>query len=114
MEAEKTWKDTSNNVLSSTDYDHVTILPSLCDLNGLSDEGLNLEICMSNKKLRSLSDSMDGNPDCSLDSSDDEILLPFEEILAQSAKPTKNPEPTSDEDGTQDIMILSDSSLVSV
>lgn len=68
---------------------------------------------MSNKKLRSLSDSEDGNPDYSVDSSDDEILLPLETILAQSAKPTKNPEPLSDEDGTQD-MIPSHNNLVSV
>ncbi|KAL8187426.1 UNVERIFIED_CONTAM: hypothetical protein K2H54_048502 [Gekko kuhli] len=98
---------------SSTDCNHVTILPSSCDLNELNDEDSNLEICMSNKKLRSLSDSEDGNLDCSLDSSDDEILLPFEEILAQSAKPTKPSEPTSDEDGMQDIVISSPDSLVS-
>ncbi|XP_060097761.1 SMC5-SMC6 complex localization factor protein 2 [Heteronotia binoei] len=98
---------------SSTDCDHDTILPSSSDLNELNDEDSNLEIYMSNKKLRSLSDSEDGNPDCSLDSSDDEILLPFEEILARSAKSPKNPEPISDEDDTQDIVIPSHNSLLS-
>ncbi|XP_077205656.1 SMC5-SMC6 complex localization factor protein 2 isoform X2 [Paroedura picta] len=98
---------------SSTDCDPVTILPSSYDLNEPSSEDSNLEICMLNKKLRSLSDSEDENPDCGLDSSDDEILLPFEEILAQSVKPTKKLEPTTDENDTQDIVSPSLNSLLS-
>ncbi|XP_054839577.1 SMC5-SMC6 complex localization factor protein 2 [Eublepharis macularius] len=113
VETQKTLKDTSNNVLSSVDCDHVATPPFSHDLNKLSNEDSNLEMSVSNKKLKSLSDSEDENPDCSLGNSDDEILLPFEDILAQSSKPTKNPEPTSDEDNIQDTMIQSHTSFLS-
>nr|XP_056705884.1 SMC5-SMC6 complex localization factor protein 2 [Euleptes europaea] len=98
---------------SSTDCNHVTIPHSSCDLNEMSSEDSNLEMCTLNEKSRSLSNGEDENPESILDSGDDEILLPFEEILAQSAKPTKKPELTNDDDGTLDITILSHSGLLS-
>uniref|UniRef100_A0ACB8FA05 Uncharacterized protein n=1 Tax=Sphaerodactylus townsendi TaxID=933632 RepID=A0ACB8FA05_9SAUR len=114
VEAEKTPKDISSTVSSSIDCNDVTIPPPPRGLNEMNSDDSNLELRVLNRKSWNLSDSEDDNYDCGLDSSDDEILLSFEEILAQSAKPTKNPEPTNDDDGTQDITVSIMTSLSGV
>ncbi|XP_062988627.1 SMC5-SMC6 complex localization factor protein 2 [Elgaria multicarinata webbii] len=97
-----------NNILSSEDCDPVPIPRSPCDLNELNNEGSNLKACMLNSKRRSFSVSEDETSDSNLDSSDEEIFMPLEKILAPSARPsTKSPEQTSDGVGTTDTTTAS-------
>lgn len=75
---------------------------SSCDLNKMNDEDSSPSVCLLNK-VRSLSFGEDKTSDDSLDSSDEEELLPLEKILAQSFKPPpKGPEQTNDGDDTTD------------
>ncbi|XP_061492159.1 SMC5-SMC6 complex localization factor protein 2 isoform X2 [Rhineura floridana] len=88
-------------VLSSGGCDPVTIPGSSCNLN----EGTNLKVYMLNRKLY---DGEDETSDCNLDSSDEEVLVPLEKILAQSARSTaESPEQRNDECSTTDNMIPS-------
>ncbi|XP_066478547.1 SMC5-SMC6 complex localization factor protein 2 [Tiliqua scincoides] len=118
VESEKrdTWRDTSvlvsensselplslrdcNNFLSKNN--NCEIIESLHVLNESNSLGFNHETSVSNR--RCLSDSEDAISDCNLDSSDDEVLLPLEEIMAQASRPSvKSPEQTIDDDDDDD------------
>lgn len=100
-----------NNFLSKNTCENT--FGSLHDLNEPKGNGLNQETSVSNR--RCLSDSEDEISDYNLDSSDDEeVLLPFEEIMAQvSRPPVKSPERTVDVDDTRDTMTSLQDILVS-
>nr|XP_020646473.1 SMC5-SMC6 complex localization factor protein 2 [Pogona vitticeps] len=92
----------SDNVLLSEHNDHVTIPSSSRDLNKVHNEDSNPNVCILNK-VKSLSFVEDKTSSDSLDSSDEEELLPLEKILAQSCKPSpKSPEQMNCEDDTTD------------
>ncbi|XP_028586279.2 SMC5-SMC6 complex localization factor protein 2 isoform X1 [Podarcis muralis] len=90
-----------DNVLSSEDLDFGTISSSSSDLN----EGSNPRACILNRKPSHFCDSDVETSDSNMDSSDEEILLPLDQILAQSARPSaENPEQRNDESGKTDTM----------
>ncbi|KAJ7325141.1 hypothetical protein JRQ81_018161 [Phrynocephalus forsythii] len=89
----------SDSVLASEQSDDVTIPSSSCDLSKMNDSS-SPKMCILNK-VRSLSFGEDKISGDSLDSSDEEGLLPLEKILAQSLKPPpKSPERINDDEDT--------------
>ncbi|XP_063163148.1 SMC5-SMC6 complex localization factor protein 2 [Candoia aspera] len=86
-----------DNVLSLEGCTHDTIPSSSCNLNTSNNEGS--EAYGLIQKLKSISDSEAGASDCSVDSSDEEVLIPLEKILSQSARPAaKSSEEAMDKD----------------
>lgn len=123
VERERTWRDTSvlpskessehsvslrdcNNFLLSKSNDCEIVPSSLQDLKEPNDEGFNHETSLVNR--RCLSDSDDEISDYKLDSSDDddEVLVPFEELMTRSRPSVRSLERTNDEDdASQDVFV---------
>ncbi|KAH0623797.1 hypothetical protein JD844_006924 [Phrynosoma platyrhinos] len=124
-EAEQTGTNTSllpskntGQVVSSSEGDSSVPLSENCahksssDLDKLNNEGSGIKACKLSRKL-SVSSSEEEISDCTLDSSDEE-LLPLEKILAQSSTSSrKSPGQINNEDNITDTMNLSHSVSVS-
>ncbi|XP_034295849.1 SMC5-SMC6 complex localization factor protein 2 isoform X1 [Pantherophis guttatus] len=83
-----------DSVVSLEDYTCDTIPNSSCNLNKSNNEAYELI-----QKLKSISDSDAEASDCSVDSSEEEALIPLEKILYQSVNPAaKKSEEAMDED----------------
>ncbi|XP_060624268.2 SMC5-SMC6 complex localization factor protein 2 isoform X1 [Anolis sagrei] len=100
--------ESGNSVPLSESCPPVTTSGSSCDLHKLNIEASSLKSGAPSRK-RSVSNSEEEISDCSLDSSDEEILLPLEKILSQSPTCEKSPERINDEDNTTGTLILSHS-----
>ncbi|KAG8135696.1 hypothetical protein E2320_008692 [Naja naja] len=84
----------SDSVVSLEDYTCDTIPNSSCNLNKSNNETYELT-----QKLKSISDSDAEASDCSVDSIEEETLIPLEKILFQSVRPAaKKSEDTMHED----------------
>nr|XP_060624269.1 SMC5-SMC6 complex localization factor protein 2 isoform X2 [Anolis sagrei ordinatus] len=100
--------ESGNSVPLSESCPPVTTSGSSCDLHKLNIEASSLKAGAPSRK-RSVSNSEEEISDRSLDSSDEEILLPLEKILSQSPTCEKSPERINDEDNTTGTLILSHS-----